>query len=128
MMPLWISASLPSSPPRCGWALASVGPPWVAQRVCPMPVLDAGQRLGLDRRGEVGQLAGPLAGGDVVAVDQRHAGRVVPAVLEPGQALHHDVQRLAVDVRPDITHDSTHGLQPNGARVRATRTPAREPQ
>ena len=38
MMPLWISASLPSSPPRWGWALASVGPPWVAQRVCPMPV------------------------------------------------------------------------------------------
>ena len=42
MIPLWMSASLPSDPPRCGWALLSVGPPWVAQRVCPMPVLDGG--------------------------------------------------------------------------------------
>jgi hypothetical protein len=37
MMPLWMRASLPSSP-RCGWALSSVGPPWVAHRVWPMPV------------------------------------------------------------------------------------------
>ena len=41
MMPLWISASRSSSPPRCGWALPSVGPPWVAHRVCPMPVREA---------------------------------------------------------------------------------------
>ena len=37
MMPLWMRASRPSSP-RCGWAFRSVGPPWVAQRVWPMPV------------------------------------------------------------------------------------------
>ena len=125
MMPLWIRASLPSSPPRCGWALASVGPPWVAQRVCPMPVRGrrAAARASI-AASEVGQLAGALAGGDVVAVDEGDAGRVVAAVLQPGQALHHDVERLAVDVRPDVTHDSAHGLQPNGARARATRTPA----
>ncbi|CAM5233766.1 hypothetical protein SVIOM342S_00108 [Streptomyces violaceorubidus] len=36
-MPLWTTATRPALS-RCGWALASVGPPWVAQRVWPMPV------------------------------------------------------------------------------------------
>ena len=44
MMPLWTSATRPSAD-RCGWAFASVGPPWVAQRVCPMPMVDAGSGL-----------------------------------------------------------------------------------
>ena len=35
MMPLWTSAT-PSL--TCGWALVSLGTPWVAQRVWPMPV------------------------------------------------------------------------------------------
>ncbi len=37
MMPLWMTATRPSAA-WCGWALRSVGPPWVAQRVWPMPV------------------------------------------------------------------------------------------
>ncbi len=37
MMPLWITATRPPLE-TCGWALTSVGPPCVAQRVCPMPV------------------------------------------------------------------------------------------
>src|SRR5690606_20014838 len=37
MMPLWMTAIRPS-PDMCGWAFRSVGPPWVAQRVCPIPV------------------------------------------------------------------------------------------
>ena len=41
IMPLWIRASLPPSA-RCGCALRSVGPPWVAHRVCPIPVAVAG--------------------------------------------------------------------------------------
>ena len=41
MIPLWITATLPA-PPRCGCAFASVGPPWVAHRVCPMPVVVGG--------------------------------------------------------------------------------------
>ncbi len=32
MMPLWTTATLPAAS-RCGWALRSVGLPWVAQRV-----------------------------------------------------------------------------------------------
>ena len=41
MIPLWMTATLPSSL-TCGCALASVGPPWVAQRVWPMPIVDCG--------------------------------------------------------------------------------------
>lgn len=37
MMPLCTTATRPALS-RCGWALASVGPPCVAQRVCPIPV------------------------------------------------------------------------------------------
>lgn len=37
-MPLWTSAKLPSED-TCGWALASVTPPCVAQRVWLIPVL-----------------------------------------------------------------------------------------
>ena len=41
MMPLCTSAIRPE-PPVCGCALTSLGAPWVAQRVCPMPVVEAG--------------------------------------------------------------------------------------
>ena len=37
MMPLWMTATRPLTS-VCGWALRSVGPPWVAQRVWPIPV------------------------------------------------------------------------------------------
>ena len=40
MIPLCTSARRPERP-RCGWALTSLGAPWVAQRVCPMPVVEA---------------------------------------------------------------------------------------
>ena len=35
MIPLWMRASRPVQS-RWGWAFSTVGPPWVAQRVCPM--------------------------------------------------------------------------------------------
>ena len=41
MIPLWISASWPVQS-VWGWALASFGRPWVAQRVCAMPGCPAG--------------------------------------------------------------------------------------
>ena len=41
MMPLCTSATRPDRP-RCGCALTSLGAPWVAQRVCPMPVVESG--------------------------------------------------------------------------------------
>ena len=36
MVPLWTTATAPAQS-SWGWALASVGGPWVAQRVWPMP-------------------------------------------------------------------------------------------
>ena len=36
-MPLWTTTILPLQS-VCGWAFNSVGRPWVAHRVCPMPV------------------------------------------------------------------------------------------
>ncbi len=41
MMPLCTIATRPVAP-RCGWALTSLGAPWVAQRVCPMPIVEGG--------------------------------------------------------------------------------------
>ena len=38
MIPLWTTAT---GPAEWGWALASLGRPWVAQRVCPMFVAPA---------------------------------------------------------------------------------------
>ncbi len=40
-MPLWITATVPVQS-TCGCALASVGAPWVAQRVCPIAVVAGG--------------------------------------------------------------------------------------
>src|SRR4029453_2753552 len=37
MIPLWITAPRPPQS-RWGWALRSVGCPWVAHRVCPIPL------------------------------------------------------------------------------------------
>ena len=59
MIPLCTSATRPAAP-RCGWALRSLGAPWVAHRVCPMPVRRLRQRVLGERLVEVGELAGPL--------------------------------------------------------------------
>jgi hypothetical protein len=45
-MPLWITATWPEAS-SWGWALPSVGSPWVAQRVWPMPT-EPDSRLGSD--------------------------------------------------------------------------------
>lgn len=45
MIPLWTTATFWSAS-RCGWAFSSLGAPWVAHRVCAMPVVPA-NRLGM---------------------------------------------------------------------------------
>ena len=81
----------------------------------PAGVADRGRRLRqrgvLQRLAQVGQLAGPLAGHDLVVADEGHARRVVAAVLEPAEALHHDVQGLVAGLRADVSDDSTHGVK-----------------
>ena len=84
MIPLCTTATRPASS-VCGWALASVAGPWVAQRVWPMPVVPA-NRLGRCVA-EVAHPAGLLGHPDPAVAEHGDAGRVVAAVLEPGQAL-----------------------------------------
>ena len=104
MIPLWTTAIRPEAS-VCGWALRSFGAPWVAQRVWPMPVVPVIVRVGqflvqvLDPAGLLGDLQ------RAVGADDRDAGRVVAAVLQPAQPLDDDVQR-----RPgtDVTDDAAH--------------------
>ena len=51
MIPLWMTA-IRSSQSVCGWALRSVGAPWVAHRVCPIPAVagGGGREARMDRR------------------------------------------------------------------------------
>ena len=108
MMPLWMRASLPSSP-RCGCALRSVGPPCVAQRVWPMPVAPSLHGGALEVVGEHLRACRPACGCRMlpVCVDDGDAGGVVAAVLE---ALEAAEQHLDAVVVADVSHDSTHGL------------------
>ena len=67
------------------------GRPWVAQRVCPMPMPRGGDRLPLEAVLEVGELARRAAHVRSSPPSRtRDAGRVVAAVLEPPQPLDQD--------------------------------------
>ena len=106
MMPLWMRASLPSSP-RCGCALPSVGPPCVAQRVWPMPVRPSVQRVRLEVVGEHLRAcrracAVPMSPSSSIDGD---AGGVVAAVLEAAKAAHEHVEAACARRRiPTIPH------------------------
>ena len=106
-MPLWITASLPAT---CGCAFTSVGPPWVAQRVWPMAAVDSGSGRRSSSSTRFASLPAFFAVASVpVGADERDAGRVVPAVLEPPQALQHHVQgAVAGYLATDVADDSTH--------------------
>ena len=90
MIPLWMTATRPLAS-VCGWALRSVGPPWVAQRVWPMPVDPLSATVAaVDEVLEVGQHTGLLRGvQSALAVQDGHPRGVVAAVLEPAQPLEH---------------------------------------
>ena len=72
-----------------------------------------GQRVRLERRAEVLELAGALLGRDAVGGDQGDARRVVPAVLEPGEPFHHDLEGRVIHGPPDVAHDSAHAGKPS---------------
>ena len=78
----------------------------------PPGVSDAGgrrrQRAVAERFLEVGEFAGSFGRGKRAIGDDGHAGRVVAAVFQPAQPLHHDVERLLV---ADVSHDPAHGRQ-----------------
>ena len=58
MMPLWTSAT---GPAMCGWALPTVGAPWVAQRVWAMPIVAGSGSRGQLARQIVELALGPAA-------------------------------------------------------------------
>ena len=81
---------------------AAVGrPPGV-----PDPGGRGNHRIGRQQCLEVGQLAGLLAHIERAVRDDGHACRVVPAVLQAGEARHHHVDCLPV---ARVPHDSAHG-------------------
>ena len=105
MMPLCTSATRPVRP-RCGCALTSLGAPWVAQRVCPMPVVESGSGESAMAFSRLASLPARFSPGDRAAVDERDPGGVVAAVLQPPQPLDDHVLRVLFT---DVPHDSAHG-------------------
>ena len=102
MMPLCTTETWPF---MCGCALRSVGRPWVAQRVWPMPVWPF-ERLLQQPAFEVAQLALGAAALQVAVLDGGDAGRVIAAVLEPAQRIH----EIGGDgLLPDDSDDAAHG-------------------
>ena len=103
MMPLWTMATRSVA---WGWALVSLGAPWVAQRVWPMPTLPgSGDRS--SKRFEIGDLALGPAPVDM-AVDQgRDAGGIVAAI---GEALQRLDQERGGGLIAENADDSTHGF------------------
>ena len=91
--------------------MAVVGPPWVAQRVCPMPaVAGAGgvaSRMARSPR-ELARLLDDIQAG---GPHQRDARRVVAAVLQTAEAIHENGQGTggtSFTQRADVADNSTH--------------------
>ena len=79
MMPLWTTATRSVA---CGWALLSVGLPWVAQRVWPMPIVPAsGSRA--RRVPSVASLPSARRRAERAVLERRDAGGVIAAIFEP---------------------------------------------
>ena len=78
MMPLCTTATRSVA---CGCALLSVGLPWVAQRVWPMPMC-AVERLAAQPRFEVAQLALGAAARQRAVLERGDAGRIIAAIFE----------------------------------------------
>ena len=121
MIPLWTTATVPVQS-TWGWALPSVGPPWVAQRVWPMPVVpDQTTSSSASAFSRFASFPALRATRSSTAVDDRDPGRVVAAVLEAAQAVEGDLERILV---ADVAHDAAHDLQP---KRRAASKPGTEP-
>ena len=78
MMPLCTTASFSVA---CGWALFSVGLPWVAQRVWPMPMVPL-QRLAVQPRLEIAELALGAPARQRAVLERGDAGGIVAAIFE----------------------------------------------
>ena len=109
MMPLWTTTILPVQS-RCGCAFSSVGRPWRG----PARVADA--VIARDRArprctsSRFDSLPALRRRSTCAVAHDRHARRIVAAVLEPPQAVdehRHDF------FRPDVSDDAAHSSVPN---------------
>jgi hypothetical protein len=100
MMPLWTTAT-PST--MCGWALPTVGAPWVAQRVWAMPTVPAAARR--ERAGEIVELALGATAFERAVADGADSGAVIAAIFEPPEAVHQPPGNL---LAPDNADNPTH--------------------
>ena len=66
----------------------------------------ARDRAFVQAAGEIAQLADVATDRDLAILDDRDAGRIVAAILQPPQAFQDDLGRVA---RANITDDPTHG-------------------
>ena len=78
MMPLCTTASFSVA---CGCALFSVGRPWVAQRVWPMPMVPD-ERLAREPHLEIFQLAFGAPARQHAVLERGDAGGIVAAIFE----------------------------------------------
>jgi hypothetical protein len=106
-MPLCTTTTSPVMP-ICGWALRALGSPWVAQRVCPMPI--APTRGDSAPGSQARQLAGVAAHFDMAVFQHRQAGRIIAAVFQPLQPVQDNRRRVCA---ANITNDSTHSRDPS---------------
>ena len=105
MIPLWMTVISPVQS-RWGWALRSLGRPWVAQRVWARPIAACGVRSAM----AVWRLASLPArfstNRSAAVVDEGDPRRVVAAVLEALEALDQDRAGLAgTRVADDAAHE-----------------------
>ena len=84
MMPLWTTATRSVA---CGWALFSVGLPWVAQRVWPMPVCPSSGSASQPLL-QVLQLALGAAALEMLAFERGDAGGIVAAIFKTFERIH----------------------------------------
>ena len=111
-MPLWTTTRVPV-PSRWGWAFSSVGRPWVAQRVWPMPkvpwmglsAMTVSRLRSLPGARRSSRPCGAAGDGD--------AGGVVAAVFEAAKAFNDDGDD---GLRTDVTDDSAHRMSLDGGR------------
>ena len=106
MMPLWTTATRSVA---CGWALCSVGAPWVAQRVWPMPILPpSGSKASFCAR--LPSLPSARRRIDAAVFERGDPGAVVAAVFEPLERIHEPGATGSVPMMPTMPHMPCYSL------------------
>ena len=92
----------------CGWALASFGRPWVAQRVWPTPTVPASDSPLFSRSARRESLPSALLPvSEPLRVDHGDAGAIVSAILQASEGIEDDRNAIAL---ADVTNDPAHTL------------------